>query len=50
MKKYICLICGHIEENENVPEICPICFAGPEKFVEQCEENKHLYRHFIDLY
>ena len=42
MKKYVCLICGHVEKEEK-PEVCPICFALPHQFVEMCEENEHLY-------
>ena len=49
MKKYICLICGHMETSEEVPEICPICFADSSKFVEMNEENKKQYAHFIDI-
>ncbi|BEP28205.1 rubredoxin-like domain-containing protein [Helicovermis profundi] len=48
MKKYICLVCGHIELREK-PEVCPICFAGPHEFVEMCKENEHLYAHFSDI-
>jgi len=49
MKKYVCIICGHTE-NEHPPEVCPICFADPSKFVEMCPENEHLYSHFSDLF
>ncbi|MDL2211874.1 NADH peroxidase [Erysipelotrichaceae bacterium OttesenSCG-928-M19] len=31
MKKYKCLVCGHIQDNN---EKCELCGVGPDKFVE----------------
>ena len=39
MKKWKCLICGEIVESETRPEVCPLCKAPGEKFVEVKEEN-----------
>ncbi len=33
MKIYICQVCGHIEFN-NVPDTCPACGAGKDKFLQ----------------
>lgn len=35
MKKWICIVCGHIHEGEDAPDVCPICMQPKEKFVEQ---------------
>ena len=37
MKKWRCKICGEIVESENVPEKCPLCKAGSDKFEEIVE-------------
>ena len=34
MKKWICLICGHIHEGAEPPEICPVCGAPSDDFEE----------------
>ena len=34
MKKWKCTICGEIVESETCPEVCPLCKAPGEKFVE----------------
>lgn len=39
MKKWKCLICGEIVESETRPEVCPLCKAPGEKFVEIKEEE-----------
>jgi superoxide reductase len=33
MKIYICQICGHIAFN-NLPDTCPVCGAGKDKFLQ----------------
>ena len=35
MKKFICTICGYVQEGNNAPEKCPQCCALKEKFKEQ---------------
>lgn len=35
MKKFICTICGYVHEGESAPEICPLCKATAEKFIEK---------------
>ncbi|MEE9554179.1 MAG: rubredoxin [candidate division Zixibacteria bacterium] len=34
MKKWICLICGHIHEGAEPPEVCPVCGAPSSDFEE----------------
>lgn len=38
-KKFKCIVCGYIHEGETAPEECPLCFVGPEDFVEVTEEE-----------
>lgn len=33
-RRWKCIICGYIHEGDGPPEECPICKAGPEKFIE----------------
>ena len=39
MKKWKCLVCGQIVESETAPEVCPLCKAPAEKFVEVKDEE-----------
>lgn len=39
MKKWKCTICGEIVESETRPEVCPLCKAPGEKFVEIKDEE-----------
>lgn len=39
MKQWRCTICGHIHTGENPPEVCPICGATKDKFVQIVEEK-----------
>ncbi|TGY41420.1 MBL fold metallo-hydrolase [Clostridium sartagoforme] len=34
LKLWKCMICGEIFESEEVPEICPVCGAGSDQFIE----------------
>lgn len=38
-KKFRCLVCGYVHEGDAAPEECPLCFVGPEDFVEVTEEE-----------
>ena len=38
MKEYTCTICGHIHKGDNAPDICPICKAKSDKFIEKTKE------------
>ena len=35
MKKFVCTVCGYVYEGEKAPEVCPICKAPSDKFIEQ---------------
>ena len=37
MKKFVCTVCGYIHEGASAPEVCPVCKAGADKFVEKSE-------------
>ena len=37
MSKYVCSICGYVHEGDGAPDVCPICGAAADKFVEQKE-------------
>ena len=34
MKKFVCSVCGYVHEGDSAPDLCPICKAPKEKFVE----------------
>ena len=40
MKKWKCLVCGQIVESDERPDMCPLCKAPGEKFVEVVDEDK----------
>ena len=39
MKKWKCLVCGQIVESDVRPDMCPLCKAPGEKFVEITDEE-----------
>ena len=39
MKKFVCTICGHLEEGVAPPEKCKVCGQGADKFTEQSSEG-----------
>jgi Uncharacterized flavoproteins len=34
VRKWRCLVCGHIAEGDEPPESCPVCGVGPDQFEE----------------
>ncbi len=40
MKKWECTVCGYIHEGDEPPEVCPICGAGKEYFIEIIEKQE----------
>ena len=40
MAKWRCTICNYIHEGESPPEKCPVCGAGPDKFVPEPPAEK----------
>lgn len=38
MKKFVCSVCGYVHVGNEIPtEVCPICKAAPDQFIEQTE-------------
>lgn len=38
-----CLVCGHIHQGEQPPEICPACGVGKENFVKHSKEDIYVH-------
>ena len=49
MKKWVCPICGYVEEGEKAPEVCPICKCPGEKFTEQAGELTWAAEHVVGV-
>ena len=49
MKKWVCPICGYVEEGEKAPEFCPICKCPGEKFTEQAEDLTWAAEHVVGV-
>ena len=49
MKKFVCSVCGYVHEGEAAPEICPICKAPKEKFIEQGSEKTWASEHVVGV-
>ena len=49
MKKFVCSVCGYVYEGAEAPEICPICKAPKEKFVEQAGEKSWAAEHVVGV-
>ena len=39
MKKFVCSVCGYVYEVEEAPEVCPVCKATKDKFVEKSDDK-----------
>ena len=39
MKKWKCTVCGYVHEGDLPPEICPVCGATADQFVELDEDG-----------
>mgnify|MGYP001050664309 FL=1 len=40
MKKFICSVCGYVQEGDTPPKECPVCHQPSERFREAVEEEK----------
>lgn len=49
MKKWVCPICGHVEEGNNPPELCPICKCPGNKFTEQAADMGWAAEHVVGI-
>ena len=39
MKKWVCTVCGYVDEGEQAPEKCPQCGVPASKFKEQAADQ-----------
>ena len=49
MKRFICTVCGYVHEGDAPPDVCPICKASSDKFIEQKEEMAWADEHRIGI-
>ncbi len=49
MKKFVCSVCGYVHEGDSAPELCPICKAPKEKFIEQGGEMSWAAEHVVGV-
>lgn len=47
LAKWRCTVCGYIHEGQDPPDPCPVCGAGPEKFVPVEAPRRSLLREMI---
>lgn len=49
MKKFVCSVCGYVHEGDSAPEVCPVCGAPAEKFIEQSETMSWAAEHIVGV-
>ena len=49
MAKFVCTVCGYVEEGAAAPAFCPVCKAPAEKFVEQKGEMTYVTEHVVGV-
>lgn len=49
MNKWKCDVCGYVVEGD-IPEVCPVCGAGSDVFVEATDEDLKNMKTWICLY
>ena len=49
MKKWVCSVCGYVDEGENPPEKCPQCGVPGSKFTEQKGEMSWAAEHVVGV-
>lgn len=49
MKKFVCQICGYVHEGDSAPDMCPICKAPQDKFMEKSEETTWATEHIVGI-
>lgn len=49
MSKWVCSVCGYVFEGEQAPEVCPVCKAPREKFIEQSAEMGWAAEHVVGV-
>ena len=48
-KRWVCSVCGYVYEGESAPDICPICKAPKEKFIEQGADRTWAAEHVVGV-
>lgn len=43
--QWVCEICGYGHDEDEVPEMCPICGAPSSKFTESSQDERNLLTH-----
>ena len=49
MAKFVCSVCGYVHEGDSAPEVCPVCGAPAEKFIEQSETMSWAAEHVVGV-
>ena len=49
MKKFVCSVCGYVHEGDSAPEVCPVCGAPAEKFIEPSETMSWAAEHVVGV-
>ena len=49
MKKFVCSVCGYVQEGEAAPEKCPQCGAPASKFTEQSGDMTWAAEHVVGV-
>lgn len=47
--KFVCTVCGYVHEGDSAPDQCPVCKVGPEKFIEQTDDDSFADEHIIGI-
>ena len=47
--KFVCSVCGYVDEGTEAPEFCPVCHAPREKFIAQTEELSWAAEHVVGV-
>ena len=49
MAKWVCSVCGYVQEGDTPPEKCPVCKVPAEKFIKQEEEMTWAAEHVLGV-
>jgi len=40
--QWICDVCGYVHDDDDLPDICPVCGAPKSKFTERFEDDEDI--------
>jgi rubredoxin len=43
MMQWMCDICGYVHDEEDPPDVCPVCGAPGSKFSEYVEDDEYQF-------